>query len=492
MNGSTGKNIFTLSGIVILMFLVTLDVFSGDWNQLGRMMRWIAIVGGLYGLIFPKRGVLVFLVALFYLDFLKRLLILWSGTSMQDVMVSIGAGPVVIVAICISCTILIFAQRIRFGNMGDWLFYFGCVVVSISGFFSGEGELIDRGQSMMGSSLVGMTALACYCLYRERGDSIKLLKVLVIGALPMALYTAWQYFIGIAIWEEEYVQTGLSPTLYNFYIVDGGVEYMRPFSTLNLHPSVGAVSGVLCLIALLLCGSTLSFGKKTLYYVVGFIFFLSMLFAQNRTTYFIPLFYLFFAWGFKARGRTLLLYTIGIFLFGLVVYYSTFIYHNINSWSADLASNPIGEKFGGLGTYQSRLTGFMNVTEVGNWKPLGFEGGFEPLSHDPLSTILFRFGYVPLGAMLAVVVGVLIVWHHKIYKIQSDVDRKYYTRLTAIIAALVLAGLLYGNLLFVSPVNAVLGALTGIVFGGVRDISPRGAKLREVSTEGSDSEEYCE
>lgn len=471
MNSYTGKNIFTLCGVLILMFLVTLDIFAGDRNQLGRMMLWIAVVGGLYGLIFPKRGVLVFLVSLFYLDFLKRLLVLWSGTSIQDVMVSIGAGPVIIVAICVSCTFFIISRRIEFGNLGDWLFYLGCVVVSVSGFFGGGEELMERGQSMMGSSLVGMTALACYCFYREREDSLKLLKVLVVGALPMALYTAWQYFNGIAMWEEEYVQTGLSPTLYNFYLVDGGVEYMRPFSTLNLHPSVGAASGVLCLLAFLLCGTKVSFGKKTLYSVAGIIFFFSMLFAQNRTTYFIPLFYLAFAWGFKTQWRTFLVYIVGAFLFGMMIHYSDFIYYNINAWSTDLASNSLGEKLGTLGTYQDRLEGFMNVSEIGNWKPLGFEEGFEPTSHDPLSTILFRFGYVPLGAMLTVGMVVLIVWHRTLHKIQSDAGRTYYTRLTAIIAALVLAGLLYGNLLFVSPVNAVLGALIGIVFGGMRNVS---------------------
>ncbi|MFC5050693.1 hypothetical protein ACFPK9_08710 [Rubritalea spongiae] len=491
MNSPTGKNIFTLCGIVILMFLVTLDVFAGDWNQLGRMMRWIAIVGGLYGLIFPKRGVLVFLVSLFYLDFLKRLLILWSGTSMQDVMVSIGAGPVIIVAICISCTILIIAQRIKFGKFGDWLFYLGCVVVSVSGIF-GEGEdWMERGQAMMGSSLVGMTALASYCLYRERADSLKLLKVLVIGALPMALYTAWQYFNGIAMWEEEYIQTGLSATLYNFYLVDGGVEYMRPFSTLNLHPSVGAVSGVLCILAFLLCGNREGIGTKAFYSMIGVIFFSSMLFAQNRTTYFIPLFYLAFTWGFKNQGRTLLLYTVGVILFGLMIHYSAFIYDNINAWSDGLTSTPVGEKLGTLGTYQDRLEGFMNLSEVENWKPLGFEEGFEPLSHDPLSMILFRFGYVPLGSMLAAVAGVLVVWHRKLYKMQSDDDRIYYTRLTAVVAALVLSGLLYGNLLFVSPVNAVLGALVGVVFGGIRDTGRRnlGRSMSDLNAENTDNGE---
>lgn len=468
MSGSIGKNIFTLCGILIMMLLITLDIFAGDWNQLGRMMRWMAIFGGVYGLIFPKRGVLVFLVALFYLDFLKRLLVLWSGTSIQDVMVSIGAGPVVIVSVCISCTILIIARRIDFGNLSDWLFYLGCVLVSISGFF-GEGEgFTERGQSMMGSSLVGMTALACYCLYREREHSLTLVKVLVLGALPMALYTAWQYFNGIALWEEEYVQTGLSPTLYNFYLIDGGVEYMRPFSTLNLHPSVGAASGVLCLLSWMLCATKINFSKKFIYAVFFIIFFCSMLFAQNRTTYLIPIFYLIFYWSFKSSNRTVLLYAIGVFLFGLVLYYSQFIYENINVWSADLTSTFLGDKFGSLGTYQARLTGFINLLEIENWKPFGFEDGFEPLSHDPLSTILFRFGYLPLLSMLIVGGSVLIMWHRNLYRVRSEVDRGYYTKLTAVIAALVLSGLLYGNLLFVSPVNALLGALIGVVFGGLR------------------------
>lgn len=480
MNGSLPKNVIASLGLLLLFLLVTLDVFAGGGNELGRLMRWFAIVGGCYGLLAPKSATVVFIVSLFYLDFVKRLLVLWSGTSINDVMVSLGAGPIMITAICVACTGSIITRKYKFGGVFDWSFYLACVLVSGIGFFTVDAELMERGKSMMGSALLGMTALACYCIYNHKDDSKKLLKLLVWGALPMAVYTGWQYFNGIAAWEEEYILTELSPTLFSFYMVDGGVEYMRPFSTLNLHPSVGAVSGTLFLISLLVvsrsAGYSAGAGRRVGYFFFGSIFLASMLFAQNRTTFFIPIFYIIFAWSFQRPWRTKLAYFLGVMTTVALVLSSEFIYDNINVWSMEMTATSMGEKFGSLGTFQARLTGFKNLLVVENWQPLGFEEGYEPMSHDPITTLLYRFGYIPLALTLIVSAAVVQCWHTTLFHLEDTQDRAYYTKLTAIIAALLLAGLLYGNLLFVSPVNALLGALIGVTCGGMRNSNAKRLK----------------
>jgi len=461
-------------------------VFAGGGNELGRLMRWFAIVGGCYGLLAPKSATVVFIVSLFYLDFVKRLLVLWSGTSINDVMVSLGAGPVMIAAICVACTGSIIIKKYKFGGLFDWLFYLACVLVSVVGFFTIDAEFMERGKSMMGSALLGMTALACYCIYSNKDDSRKLLKLLVWGALPMAVYTGWQYFTGIAVWEEEYILTGLSPTLFNFYVIDGGIEYMRPFSTLNLHPSVGAVSGALFLVSLLVvsksAGVSVGAGRKVVYFCIGAVFLASMLFAQNRTTFFVPVFFVIFTWSFQRPWRTKLAYFLGVMAFVAIVFNSEYIYDNINILSMEMTATSMGEKFGSLGSYQARLTGFKNLLVIENWQPLGFDEGFEPMSHDPITTLLYRFGYIPLALTLIVSGTVVKWWHTTLFHLEDTQDRAYYTGLTAIIAALLLAGLLYGNLLFVSPVNALFGALIGVTCGGMRNSNAKTLKVREVDS----------
>lgn len=468
MNQSVGKAIPIFILIALGAMFLAADIFGGGGNQLGRVLWWSMLLGAVAGFAAPRAAVPVFLIALFYLDFLKRLLVLGDGLSMEDVMISLGSGPVIIVAVCLYCTLAIFAGLIPFRRANDWMIFGGCVLVSLSGWFtSGDIGILGRGQSMMGTALIGMTCLACYCLYRVNGSDFKVLRAVAIGAVPMALYTCWQAAFGLASWEEQYVRSGLSPTLLNHYVVsvESGVP-MRPFSTLNLHPSVGAVSGVLCLVSWgFLRRSVLLRGKVIagmMWICIGGLYFTSMLLAQNRTTYAIPILYLILLWSLKTPIRAAVMYCAGLLVTAFVISNSKYIYDNINIWSANFQSTWIGERFGTLGTYQDRLIGFMALNEAKNWSPFGLPTSSIPFSHDPVSALLFRFGYVPIGFVLMCCLVVAVWWHRRCWLIADLHDRRQLIRLTAIVGSLVICGLLYGNLLPVAPVNAVLGCLLGL------------------------------
>ncbi|GAA5483653.1 hypothetical protein [Haloferula sargassicola] len=474
MNSDRVKLVALFFFLIFGSLILGADIFAGGGNQLGRALKWCTLGAALIGLIFGRYSVLFFVVVLYYLDFVKRLLVLGDGLSLEDVMISLGSGPVIIVAACINCTVGAITGKITFGRAMDFAFYIGCVAISCLGWFVSDGStFIQKSQDMLGTALIGMTALASYCLFRTKEDVRLLIKCMVLAGIPMALYTVWQFVYGIAAWEEAYIKTGVSTVLYNTYVVAGGINEMRPFSTLNLHPSVGAASGTMFVLSVaVMAKSKICFDRpyqRTFtYWVIGLIYLASCILCQNRTTYFLPLFYIVFAWSFRGGLRTLSVYFAGVLALTLLVLKSEAIYNNILQWSDSFENTSLGSHFGTLGTYQDRLQGFINLTDGKNWLPFGIDSEHRPWSHDPISGMIFTMGYVPFGiALMAAVIG-LSWWHSKMLAIKDESTRALLIRLTAVVAALGACGVGYGNLLFVAPVNAFLGALVGVAVSCLR------------------------
>ncbi|NJM37492.1 MAG: hypothetical protein HC845_06295 [Akkermansiaceae bacterium] len=462
---------------VPLAIIAIINLLTGGGNQLGNTFFLLILFAGAMGLLAPRVGLLVFIVLQFYVDFLKRLLVLGDTLSNQDVMISLGMGPVIVVMACVNITLQCITGKIPFFNKRDIIYFSGCVGVSLAGLAlskdsPGSGGFAAIAQSLLGSSMLGMTAYASYAIIRDKADQHKVLKYIVLGAVPMAMYTFYQRFVGISGWEEEYIRTGLSRVLYSFYLIDG-IDDMRPFSTLNTHTTVGAVSGVMFLIAALLMTRAKGFfgvskNYRWFYLAISLVFIGSCYLSKNRTTYALPIFGLVLVFLFNGGWRTLLFYASSLAFFVWIVINSEWINDSILGWSAQLESTAFGKAFGSLGTYQARLTGFMQLTEPTNWKPFGLNENSTAKAHDMITETLLKVGYVPL--FFALMIGATIVswWHRKCLKIHQPDERKFMITLTAIIVSLGVCSLAYGNLLFVAPVNSLLGIMIGLGMSTIR------------------------
>ncbi|MBB5350808.1 hypothetical protein HNR46_001042 [Haloferula luteola] len=386
---------------------------------------------------------------------------------MMDIITSLGLGPIIVVFACCAAVLQIVTGKIKFDRLFDKVFFVGCVFVSISGFFLvRDVDFVERGQSMLGTAMLGMMAFASFSFFREEGDCLKTLKLLVISGIPVCLYAFYQWIFGISAWEERYILTGLSKVLYSFYVLDG-IDQMRPFSTMNTHTSLGAIGGTLFLVCfLILPKARMLFhvrrAKWFFYAVVGLLYLGTCLIAQNRTSYILPPLGLALSLMFLRGNRIMLFYAFLFMTATVVVVKSEWIYNNINVWSQSFEATAIGEKFGTLGTYQARLSSFMLLTEADNWTPFGLDPKVRPFTHDLITQSLVTVGYIPLGVCLALLGGVIAWWHSSCLKVKDASSRKLLVYLTAIIVALGVSGLAYGNLLFVAPVNSVLGLLLGL------------------------------
>lgn len=145
-----------------------------------------------------------------------------------------------------------------------------------------------------------------------------------------------------------------------------------------------------------------------------------------------------------------------------IVVNSEWLNNSILEWSSDLEETAFGKSFGSLGSYQARLAGFMELAEPKNWTPFGQEEGVRAFSHDQITETLVKVGYVPLFMILSTAASIAFWWHRKCLQIKNPDDRLFLISLTAITVSLGICSLAYGNLLFVAPINSLLGMLIGM------------------------------
>lgn len=463
---------------VPLAVAAIISLLTKGSNQLGNTFFLLIMGGAALGLLAPRAGLLVFVVFQFYVDFLKRLLILGDSVSSQDVMISLGMGPMIIFTACIISMLRCLTGKVPFFNMRDLIYFAGCVGVSLLGLFLVGGSaalgsgFAEIAQSLMGSSMLGMTAYACYVLVWDEADLHKILKFTVLGAIPMAIYTFFQHFNGIAGWEETYIRTGLSKVLYSFYLLDG-IERMRPFSTLNTHTSLGAVSAIMFLVAtLVMTRSKRFFGVprdyRWFYMTVGLLFLGSCFLSKNRTTYLVPFLSLVLIFLFSGGWRTLAFYLASFSGFVWIVTNSEWLYDKIMEWTIEFEKTAVGARVGTLGTYQDRLKSFMSLADGRNWTPFGLEENQRPFVHDQITETLVKIGYVPMFAILLTGAALACWWHRRCLRMSNPDERLFMITLTAIIVSLTICGLAYGTLVFVAPVNSLLGVMIGLGMATIR------------------------
>lgn len=493
MNGQKLTLVIIPIVLIFATVVATVSVFAGGGNQLGGMMMLIIFTSAFIGLLAPKAALLMFVIAQFYVDFFKRLLILGDALSQEDVMISLGLGPALIIVACVSCTAGCITGRIPFSFKRDGFFCIGCVGVSLLGAVlgtSGMGAaaesrgLIEMGQAILGSSMLGMSAFASYLLLRNPTDRLTTLRWLSIGGMPMALYTIYQSIFGISLWEETYIKSGMSAVLYNFYLVAGGIDGLRPFSTLNTHVSVGAISATMFVLMLLIMSRNarlfhLSVRSGKFYVLLSILYLASCLLCQNRTTYFLPLFAIAAAWLFSSGLRTILFYASSVFGFAILVLSSSWLNDRLLVWTVQFESTSLGKKFGTLGTYQDRLKGLISLQDGRNWTPFGMPPEERPGFHDQITEIVLKLGYVPLLVGAGAILLCIAWWHRRSLSMADPMTRKFMTSLSAVIVSLGICGVAYGNMLFVAPVNSVLGILLGIGMSTIRS-EPRLALLRHL------------
>ena len=458
---------------LLTVFVATGFVFSSD-NPVSKSAMLIGGIFLLIGAIEPRRMLVLLVPITFYLDGVKRLLIVTGRTGLSDVTTVLAVAPLATVGVIIGCVIRkIFVKKppepverlAIFGALGAFVAFGGTEIFT-------AGDLLYGLKTAANTTVYFLLPWAVLQCFRTREEIERFLRFSLIVGLPVALYGIWQYCMGLSSFEVAYLKSGLS-TVGEINLDD---IRPRPFSTLaSPHPYVCVMSFMLVLsahFAFTWKGQRRNWKGVWIFviYAVGLV--LSMARGATLTGFGM----LIYAKLFRTKSGVGIAYGMSAAIIGGLIFFAKPLLESLDMLQTYLPGGADWkEQAFRLGTISDRLMGFENVLgNPSNW-PLfanpfkfnsfrGFSAGDAQYSHDLFSQMILRIGAIPV--FLGMCLGMFIVWraHRAILLLPAGKtgSRPLAARLMAILIVFIFSQM-GGSGMTVFPINFWLGMLTGIV-----------------------------
>lgn len=468
--------IYILGGILAAMMLMV-SAISGGGNELGTVVKYISVGALIFAFVRPRVGFWISLFCIGYIDFLKRLLVLGGNFNFLDVTNLLAFPPFLsVITFAGVLTKQIFSRSLTRQDaklLGVW-FILSCAlgVFGLSSGVKGLGLL----QSI--ANFIGYIPLIYIIpyIFKTNYEIIKTLKTMVLMFLPVAFYGLYQKYAGFADFELDYLATGYSIE----YRILAGQDF-RYFSTLNSSQNLCKFASMIGVMALLLCTRYRGDGKELKVFspYIKIIFYLLFAFvgvlSGARTGIVMGLFAIPAYFVFKSRILTFCSYISGILGFIGVIFTSEYVINNnlLTEWTKWLERHipewlPLRPN---LGTYTIRLEGFSHWKKLDFWRPFGFLFSDEDYAllfphHDTFTSIILKFGYIPLG-VAGIAGSVLLLRFHRIITVKNRYDNSLYLCLA--LAACILFGCLSTSNLSTYPINLMLYMFLGFAIVNIRN-----------------------
>lgn len=227
----------------LLACLVCISVFVGDGNLLANLFFYLMIGGGILAIVSPKAGFILCLISCFYVDLVKRLMVVSDRVQMQDLYYVLGFPPLVFsipYSSHSSCGEWWETRLIRWNLM---MFVVACIIALINttlSLFQGDAGIGRALQDAANGGLYAMILFVVPLLYPKADDVLRLFKALLWIFVPVAIYGVVQQVWGFREFELLYLQTGLSIEAKQLL-----TDRVRAFSTLNSPTSLGAIAALM-------------------------------------------------------------------------------------------------------------------------------------------------------------------------------------------------------------------------------------------------------
>ncbi|OYW76679.1 MAG: hypothetical protein B7Z37_07710 [Verrucomicrobia bacterium 12-59-8] len=466
-----------------LYFIVSLMMTSG--NQLGLLFRLILAGAALFGLWQPRVGVFMLVLMSGYTDLMKRLLVLVDRISYEDLTYVLATPPVLMLSIMIGTLAKCMAGSLKFGPVQMKSLGLVCMC-SVAAFatVAGSSGFTGMAQDLANGAAYSAFIFIIPLLFPEMEDQLKLLKTVLIGFVPVALYGMYQAAFGLANFEVEYLKTGLSILISQ--IITGDV---RPFSTLNSPTALGAICAMFALLAFL-SGPAAARRRSlpgTRAFLLGLCYLAGVVASTSRSDLLII-----FAGGVIAvaalrYSSTCLVYGVGL------AFYTTLIL--AASWLQDRLANmqafvsyylPPGSAFMDqitrVQTFSDRLEGFRHLVSDGQiWTLFGASENVKGTlaSHDPLTSALLSHGVVPVVFIIAFCIFFLVRIHRSIWALRDSRQRWISAASLGVVLGLLATCMISGNRMNIFPVNLFMWLLVGIMWANInqqRSVVPAAAE----------------
>lgn len=453
---------------LIVALYVIIAILTGAGNSIGEVGKFGMIGCFLLGMFSPRGGVYLMIFLAGYSDLLKRTLILETQISLMDVAFVLGMAPMALAGAVIGLVTRKLLHR-KFTSQDAMALGISTVCLVIGSAMGLTGGDIGW-RSLRVVADYGAFAFLLFAIpaaFPDRHELVKLLKVTLWIFVPVAIYGIWQRIYGFAGFELDYLRTGLSTE--DRQLTDSRI---RPFSTLNAATSLTMVTAASVVYALI-CRRARKLS------VVGTVFFFALysfacFMTYTRVGWGVLVLSIFLIFILRSKLTTALMYLAGIACFAGVILNAELLRDRLPEWQTSLTGNSVSDNENqGLRimTLSDRLIGFENMKIRENWAPFGIEGQgarIEGLndrysttfSHDAFTGFLFRFGYIPLGAVM-LFGALLLAWiHRELFRMPVEIRR--YAEMGMAGAMGALASLATGGTVFQFPANIFFWMLVSL------------------------------
>ena len=473
---NTVAPIAIIAGMLAGLFVIA-SVLLSSGNQLAALCRFLLVGGFVFGFLFPRAGLLFWLGLCGYTDLLKRLLIVSGRISFNDLYYVLGMPPVMLGGITLA--VLVGAVTGRFElQRGQWkLLFVACGLVLFSAALAAKesgGSLGAIGPAIANDGLYAILIFLVPVLFTTSDDVVRLCKHLVWLYLPVALYGVYQQLYGFQAFEVAYLKTGLSIEIKQLY-----ADEVRAFSTLNSPTSFSVVCGALCAVSMILALTPRSEGpSKSLHpgiaAVFALIYIAGLMASASRSAFFVIAVVMGGFFCFRSKAATKALYAVMLGCFLMLLFSANAILSNLDAVQAQIAGATGGSDFAGkmarVSTFSDRLRGFaVLTTNPEAYTLFGYGGtrGIDPsdtlYSHDLLTNNLVSHGLVPVLAVLAVFVFMLVKAHGSIQRVADVRHRLLASAFLALAFSLFAVSMVSGSVLSIFPVNTFLWLSFGLL-----------------------------
>jgi hypothetical protein len=456
----------------LLMLYIAASVLLDHGNTMGKMFYYMLIAGGVLGLLAPRSAFFLFLIQCACLDFAKRLMILAGSVSHTDLYYVLGIAPITVTGITLGLVIRVFFGQMRAG-MGDFArLALAGMIMAVGAFvgYRGGGGLNNMMKTVAEGYFYSVLIFVIPLLFPTAKDIRKVWICTLMIFTPVAIYGICQQLFGYQEFEIDYLKTGLSIEIKQLVM-----NRVRAFSTLNSPTSLSLICGELAAMAVLLVTLRRRDRQLGLLGIAGLgfaaVFIGGWLASTVRVGILVVPVALMAAVLFRSPRLTIAFYVVGAAAFAALIASSSYMLMNIETWTMKLhewtGSNEFMANMLDANTYKDRLMGFSNV--LGNPAAYSLFGLGEDqvhgdfYNHDPLSTVLVKFGAVPLAGALMLGLCALVYLHRSVLLIREPGPRLLAIHCLAVAAGSIAVSMVGGNLIATFPGNAFLAMPLGMV-----------------------------
>lgn len=442
------------------------NVLSAGGSVLSQTFRYLSGFAFIFGVLAPRSALTLLIVAGFYLDMVKRLLVVEGAFGLLDLIQVLAFAPIAFAGILLGQLFKVFFGKAPFGRSEFVALALSVVMsaailaltVAKNGF-----QMRPFAEAGAQAAYVSAVWLAFYHLktFEQRH---RFFTTATCWFIPVVIYAYWQLLYGYSDLEYRYALSGL--TINENPLKRGLVEYYRIFSTMSSSGAYGLMAIVLGSYALLVYQPENS-AKRTAAIIFGLACYGSLIPGAGRTGWAIIIIIIFGYFMFRSKLATVAIYTAtSVLMFTLVTSGDDLI-----EFGADMVEGKRDGEWTGralqVGTFTDRTESFANWTsdpKYFSWFGHSASQGKDLHVHDMLGEVFVGYGVVGLFVILLGIFYVLTISHMIIFKTENIKEKRFAAFILAVIFGLLLGSIVSGGGIRIFPANFYFWHCVGILF----------------------------